>query len=102
MQDACHLLNLAIKAICLLPQFEETINQLCHILSFMSRSGYATEHYNHEWSKLGITRGLEAIGDTCFGTIYWAGKSVQRGLPAFQAIVENEALGIDITVSSAT
>lgn len=68
----------------------------------MSRSGYATEHYNHERSKLGITRGLEAIGDTCFGTIYWAGKSVQRGLPAFQAIVENEALGIDITVSSAT
>ncbi|KAF9228359.1 hypothetical protein BS17DRAFT_763855 [Gyrodon lividus] len=38
-----------------------------------------------------------AIGDTHFKTIYWAGKSVQHGLTAFQAIVENEALGIDIT-----
>ncbi|KAF8836004.1 hypothetical protein BDN67DRAFT_872931, partial [Paxillus ammoniavirescens] len=101
MQDACHLLNLGIKAVCLLPQFTETISRLRRILAFMSRSAYATEHFNHERLKIGITHGLEAINDTRFGTIYWAGKSVQRGLPAFQVIVENEALGIDIAVSSA-
>ncbi|KAF9224251.1 hypothetical protein BS17DRAFT_704037, partial [Gyrodon lividus] len=96
MQDTCHRLNLGIKAACLLPQFTEIISQLHRILVFMSQSTYVTEHYNHEHSKIGITHGLEAIGDTRFETIYWAGKSVQRGLAAFQAIVENKALGIDI------
>ncbi|KIK75903.1 hypothetical protein PAXRUDRAFT_18582 [Paxillus rubicundulus Ve08.2h10] len=62
----------------------------------MSRSAYATEHFNHEHLKISITRGLEVISNTHFRTVYWAGKSVQRGLPAFQVIVENEALGIDI------
>ncbi|KAF8451153.1 ribonuclease H-like domain-containing protein [Boletus edulis BED1] len=79
-QDPCHLLNLAIKAICLLEEFKE----------------YAMEHFDYERTKLGITRGLEGIGNTRFATMYWAGKSVQRGLPALQAIVEDDALGIDI------
>ncbi|KAF9230189.1 hypothetical protein BU15DRAFT_33786, partial [Melanogaster broomeanus] len=77
-------------------KFEEIISRLRRILTFMSRSGYATEHFDHKRLKLGITCGLEAIGDTHFGTIYWAGKSVQRGIPAFQVIVESEALEINI------
>ena len=100
LQDACHLLNLAIKLICLLPEFEEIISRLRHILTFMSRSGYATEHFDLEHLKLGITCGLEGIGDTHFSTIYWAGKSMQRSIPVFQVIVENNTLGINIAVSS--
>ncbi|KIJ10218.1 hypothetical protein PAXINDRAFT_86391 [Paxillus involutus ATCC 200175] len=80
----------------ILEALERVSPRLRRILAFMSRSAYATEHFNHERLKIGITRGLEAIGDTRFGTIYWAGKSVQRSLSAFQVIVENEALGIDI------
>ncbi|KAH7917067.1 hypothetical protein BV22DRAFT_1027014, partial [Leucogyrophana mollusca] len=99
LQDACHLINLAIKSISLLPEFEEVIKQVRTILVFMSRSSYASEHFDFERSRLGIRRGLEGIGETRFGTIYWAALSVQRGLPAFQAIVENEQLGIDIAVS---
>lgn len=57
------------------------------------------EHFDYERSKLGIRRGLEGIGDTRFGTIYWAGKSVQRGLATLQAIVQRDSLGIDIAVS---
>ncbi|KAG2028624.1 hypothetical protein BDR03DRAFT_1019560 [Suillus americanus] len=54
------------------------------------------EHYNHKQTDLGISQGLEAISNTCFGTIYWAALSIQRGLLAFQAIVEDTDLGIDI------
>ena len=100
LQDACHLLNLAVKAIALLPEFKDVIHQIRVILAFMSRSAYAMEHFDHQRDVLGISRGLEAIGDTRFGTIYWAGRSIQRCLPAFRAIVENESLGINISVSS--
>ena len=92
----CHLLNLAIKAIALLPEFEQIIHQIRGILAFMSRSSYAMEHFDHKRHELGIARGLEAIGDTWFGTLYWAGRSIQRCLPALQAIVEDEQLGISI------
>jgi hypothetical protein len=98
-QDPCHLLNLAIKAICLLEEFKEVTTNLRQVLAFMSKSSYAMEHFDYECTKLGITRGIEGIGNTCFATMYWAGKSVQRGLPALQAIVENDTLGIDISVT---
>lgn len=98
LQDACHLLSLGIKAIALLPEFENVIRQICTILAFMSRSSYAMEHFDYQRNQLGIARGLEGIGETQFGTIYWAGRSLQRGLPALRAIVEDENLGINITV----
>ncbi|KIJ59093.1 hypothetical protein HYDPIDRAFT_162797 [Hydnomerulius pinastri MD-312] len=97
LQDACHLLNLAIKAIALLPEFENVTHQIRAVLAFMSRSSYAMEHFDHKRNVLGITRGLEAVGDTRFGTLYWASRSVQRGLPAFRAIIEEESLGINIS-----
>ncbi|KAG2131747.1 hypothetical protein DEU56DRAFT_953211, partial [Suillus clintonianus] len=72
------------------------IQQVRTILAHMSRSSYTMEHYDQKRADLGISRGLEAIGDTRFGTIYWAALSIQRGLPAFQAVVEDTDLGIDI------
>ncbi|KIJ07798.1 hypothetical protein PAXINDRAFT_89809 [Paxillus involutus ATCC 200175] len=74
----------------------EALDQIRTILAFMSRSSYAMEHFDHKRHLLGIARGLEAIGDTRFGTLYWAGRSIQRGLPAFRAIIEQESLGISI------
>jgi len=64
----------------------------------MSHSSYAREHFNHVRSRLGISCGLESIGDTRFGTIFWAALSIQRGLPAFQALIENPSLHIEIGV----
>jgi hypothetical protein len=72
------------------------IRQVRGVLSFMSHSTFAAEHFNHQRALLNIGRGLEAIGDTRFGTLYWAALSVQRGIPAFQAIIEDENLGIEI------
>lgn len=66
----------------------------------MHRSTYSMEHYDYQRRKLNISRGLETVGDTRFGTIYWAAESVRRGLPAFRAIVADESLGISISVST--
>ncbi|KAL4075057.1 hypothetical protein V8B97DRAFT_2022638 [Scleroderma yunnanense] len=80
--NGCHLLNLTIKDICLLPEFRE-------IITFMSCLTYTMEHFNHQCAHLGIHWGLEYIGNTCFGTIYWSAMSVQCGLPAFAALAES-------------
>ncbi|KAI6094308.1 hypothetical protein EV401DRAFT_1896351, partial [Pisolithus croceorrhizus] len=85
----CHLLNLAIKDICLLPEFGEIISQIWSILAFMSCSTYSMEHFHHQHAHLGICWGLEYIGETCFGTIYWSALSMQHGLPAFAALAES-------------
>ncbi|KIM65708.1 hypothetical protein SCLCIDRAFT_14867 [Scleroderma citrinum Foug A] len=96
MQDACHLLNLAVKDMCMLHEFEEVISQIQGVLAFMSHSSYAREHFDHIHSRLGISSGLESIGDTRFGTIFWAALSIQQGLSAFQTLVENPSLHIEI------
>ncbi|KAJ6524605.1 hypothetical protein DFH09DRAFT_1329373 [Mycena vulgaris] len=44
---------------------------------------------------LGISRGLQSVGETRFATIYWSFDSVLRGIPEFSSIVRNRALGID-------
>jgi hypothetical protein len=74
------------------------VTTLRGINAFMNKSTYTLEHFDYHRKKLGIGRGLETIGETRFGMIYWSGKSVQRGLPAFRAIISDEALGIDIPV----
>ena len=76
----------------------KVISQIQGVLAFMSHSSYAREHFDHIHSRLGISRGLESIGDTCFGTIFWAALSIQQGLPAFQTLVENPSLHIEIGV----
>ena len=66
----------------------------------MNKSTYSMEHFNYQRKKMGISRGLETIGETRFGTLYWSGKSVLRGLPALKAIAADEELQIKITVSN--
>ncbi|KAI6018850.1 hypothetical protein EDC04DRAFT_2576223, partial [Pisolithus marmoratus] len=72
----------------------EVISRVRTILAFMSHSTYTMEHFNYQRSCLGIRHGLEYIGKTRFGTIYWSALSIQCGLPAFTALVES---GINIT-----
>jgi hypothetical protein len=59
------------------------------------------EHFDYQRSKMGISRGLETIGETRFGTMYWSGMSVLRGLPALKVITADEALQVNIVVRRA-
>ncbi|KAG0706780.1 hypothetical protein DFH29DRAFT_797843 [Suillus ampliporus] len=62
----------------------------------MSHSTFAADHFDHQCALLNIGQGLGGISITQFGTLYWAALSVQRGIPAFQAIIRDESLGIEI------
>ncbi len=65
----------------------------------MGQSTYALDHFDHERTRLGIGCGLESIGNTRFGTIYWSAESVLRGIDALVNIVRNTALKFDNEVS---
>jgi hypothetical protein len=60
------------------------------------------EQFDDCRKKMNISRGLEKLGDTRFGILYWVGKSILRGLPALRAITEDETLQIKIPVSNAS
>ena len=113
--DVCHLLSNTGKYICCLPKFKEVshlypmsnfcliwiqpITEMWSILAFLSKSEYTREHLDAQHAKLKIGCRIESISETQFATVYWTAASVQHGLPAFTAIVENQDLGIDLHIS---
>jgi hypothetical protein len=76
----------------------QTITTLHAIIAYLNKSTYTQEHYDYQRSKLGITHSIENPGETRFGSNFWSGVSIQRGLPAFRALAKDEALGIEIPV----
>lgn len=102
MADACHHMHHAVGDIGKLDKFAEVILLSRSILSFMSKSNYAMEHFNEARRKLHIDLGLTGIGETRFGTIYWSLESIRRGIPAFRSIVKHCELGINIAVRGHT
>jgi hypothetical protein len=116
LQDADHELSLTINEICSLdffkpvrerscPQLQLTdvkaqvISTLRGVVAHMNKSTYTMEHFDYQRKKMGIGRGLESIGDTRFGTLYWSGQAVIRGLPALKVIIADDNLQTNIPVS---
>ena len=64
----------------------------------MALSSYTLDYFDLAREKLHITRGLQSIGETRFGTIYWSLDSVLGGTKAFIDVVQDTSLGIDSKV----
>ena len=122
MADACHNLHNACKDICNLDEFKEVrytcfshvfkhgyllatytiikiISQLRELLAFMSLSSFTQDHFDLAREELHIPRGLQSVGETRFGTIYWSLNSIIDGIPAFKKIVRDQSIGIESQVS---
>ena len=63
-------------------------------MAFMSQSTYTLDHFDDARQILGISKGLEAIGETRFATVYWSSLSLLRGFPAMIKVVQNKDLNI--------
>ena len=61
----------------------------------MSQSTYALDHFDDARQTLGISKGLEGIGETRFATVYWSSLSLLRGFPAMIKVVQNKDLKIE-------
>lgn len=82
--DPAHHTNLAIKDICHLEHFADTIAGLRRCIKFFSHSDKATHVLSEARRDLGIVRGLEKIGKTRFATIIHAAVAFHRCLPAMR------------------
>ena len=69
-------------------------------MTFMSQSTYTLDHFDDARRTLGISKGLEGIGETCFATVYWSSLSMLRGLPAMVKVVQNKDLKIENEVGN--
>lgn len=61
----------------------------------MSRSTYALDWFDYERIEQDIPRGLETIGETRFGAIYWSIESVLRGSQALKSVAQKPEYAID-------
>ncbi|KAJ7718219.1 hypothetical protein B0H14DRAFT_2643410 [Mycena olivaceomarginata] len=95
LSDACHNLHHVCKDICNIPVFQPIVAEIKEILALMSLSTYTLDWFDAARKELWISRGLQSVGETRFGTIYWSLDSIERGIPAFTSIVRNPALGIE-------
>ncbi|KAI9432864.1 hypothetical protein F5148DRAFT_1278703 [Russula earlei] len=73
----------------------KVLSQLQDLLAFMGLSTYTLDWFDVARKDLHIQHGLQSVGETRFGTIYWSLDSVVQGIPAFTKIVRNPGLGID-------
>src|SRR5258708_2416099 len=65
----------------------------------MAMSTYTLDFFDLARGELNIGRGLQSVGETRFGTIYWSLDSVLNGFPAFEKIAhEHHINGIDSNV----
>ncbi|KAJ7264849.1 hypothetical protein C8J57DRAFT_1069868 [Mycena rebaudengoi] len=86
--DPNHHLALMIKDICRITYFVDCIGRMRTTITYFSHSTYSVTHLNALRVIYDINKGLEAIGKTRFGTLYWAGYSLLRCLALIAELIE--------------
>ncbi|KAL5536596.1 hypothetical protein ACEPAF_419 [Sanghuangporus sanghuang] len=76
LPDPCHRLSLLCKDIAKFDYFRSTIKNLQRTITYFSNSSAATTKLTRKRNELGIPRGIEKIGKTRFGTLFFAAQSV--------------------------
>ncbi|KAF8580209.1 hypothetical protein K439DRAFT_1357619, partial [Ramaria rubella] len=90
-RDSQHAFDNTIKEILQLPEFQEVIKSGWAAIRFFSKSSRANAKLAIIRAQKGISCGLEKIGKTCFGTIYYGLHAIERCLPAIcQLVTQND------------
>ncbi|CAK5275996.1 unnamed protein product, partial [Mycena citricolor] len=93
--DPCHHASNLIKNICALDYFVEPIFKIRDIVSHFSQSTMSSTHLDGMRVILDINHGLEKIGKTRFGTIYWAGSALMPVMPAISALANSGVVAVN-------
>ncbi|KAJ6461131.1 hypothetical protein C8R47DRAFT_1241882 [Mycena vitilis] len=64
-------------------------------IRLFSHSTYSTTHLKSLRVIYDINKGLEKIGKTRFGTMYWAGYSLLRCLPPIKELIQTDVIDVD-------
>lgn len=108
--DPNHHLSLTIKDICKITYFVDArpslsrlwlhsnclqcIGKMRMTITYFSHSTYSATHLSALLVILEINKGLETIGKTRFGTIYWAGYALTRCLPAITNLIQTGIIDV--------
>ncbi|KAF8057516.1 ribonuclease H-like domain-containing protein [Lyophyllum atratum] len=87
LADICHHFSNTIKDIVRIDYFKHIILVVRGVIAKIHISHCGTAELDDARARLGIGRGLEAIGKTRFGSIILSARSVQRNIPALKKVV---------------
>ncbi|KAF8214639.1 hypothetical protein K438DRAFT_1705900 [Mycena galopus ATCC 62051] len=93
--DPNHHLSLTIKDICRIDYFQDSIGKMRSTITYFSHSTYSATHLKALRVILEINKGLEAIGKTRFGTLYWAGYALLRCIPGISELIETGIIDVN-------
>ncbi|CAK5273903.1 unnamed protein product [Mycena citricolor] len=86
--DPCHHASNLIKNICAIEYFVMPILKIRDIVSHFSQSTQASTHLDGMRVSLGLNHGLQKIGKTRFGTVFWATSALDPLLPPIHMLVQ--------------
>ncbi|KAJ6576299.1 hypothetical protein B0H10DRAFT_2199108 [Mycena sp. CBHHK59/15] len=87
--DPCHHLSNTIKDITRLSYFIDVISKMRETITYFSQSTHSATHLNALRVILSVNHGLEKIGKTRFGTLYWAGYALLPNLPLISDLISS-------------
>ncbi|KAJ7078266.1 hypothetical protein C8R44DRAFT_97413 [Mycena epipterygia] len=93
--DPNHHLSNTIKDICKIEYFVDCIGKSRVTITYFSHSTYSATHLKALRVIRDINEGLEKIGKTRFGTLYWAGYSLLRCLPPIVELIQSGIINVD-------
>jgi hypothetical protein len=64
-------------------------------ITYFSHSTYSATHLKALRVILEINKGLETVGKTRFGTLYWAGYALQRCIPGISELIQSGVIDVD-------
>ncbi|KAJ6607994.1 ribonuclease H-like domain-containing protein [Mycena sp. CBHHK59/15] len=92
--DPCHHLSNTIKDICVIEYFVDCIGKMRTTITYFSHSTYSATHLKALRVILDINKGLEKIGKTRFGTLYWSSHSLLRCLSAISELINTGIINL--------
>ncbi len=97
LPDIVHFINNTLKDIIQLPYFKKLILITRAVIKKFHKSHPAIAEFEAASKEVGITRGLEAIGKTRFGTIILAAHSLKRNIPTIQRVVQRGKYDLEVS-----
>lgn len=99
LPDIVHFISNTIKDIVKLAYFQPTVTTMRGVIKKFHKSHPGITELKDVHRICGITKGLDAIGKTRFGTIVISAWSVQVNVPALKKIVERGIFDLGVGCS---
>ncbi|KAJ7049280.1 ribonuclease H-like domain-containing protein, partial [Mycena amicta] len=92
MPDPCHHLSLLCGDISRLEYWADAISTMKGTIKYFSKSTHSATHLSAVRVTHDVNKGLEKVGKTRFGTIYWSGYSVKRCWDSMKQLVDTNII----------